>query len=127
MKTTLLISSVLAASMTLTGCVIAVDGDGWDGDSYDNGSSSHWENQEKQNREKLATLNPGMSVQQVETLMGTAAFNEFYQQNDKQIQVLFYRTQRTKGDGKTTKDECTPLVFEQGELKGWGERAYQSI
>jgi len=28
------------------------------------------------------------------------------------------------GDGITTKDECTPLVFRNGNLVGWGDSAY---
>jgi hypothetical protein len=41
--------------------------------------------------------------------------------------VLFYRTHRRDGDGVTTKDECTPLVFKNGLLIGWGDAAYQAL
>ena len=33
------------------------------------------------------------------------------------------RTHRTHSDGDTTRDETTPLVFEDGKLVGIGERA----
>jgi hypothetical protein len=37
------------------------------------------------------------------------------------VQVLYYRTRRVDDDGITTKNECTPLVFINNELVGWGE------
>jgi hypothetical protein len=59
--------------------------------------------------------------------MGIADFNESYSKDDDTYQVLYYRTQRINGDGVTTKDECTPLVFKNSILVGWGERAYNTI
>lgn len=41
------------------------------------------------------------------------------------LQVMFYRTQHQQSDGITTKDECTPLLFKNGQLIAWGEGAYQ--
>jgi len=51
-------------------------------------------------------------------------FNELFEKQDGTYRVLYYRTQKTMGDGITTKDECTPLVFRNGELVGWGDSAY---
>jgi hypothetical protein len=59
--------------------------------------------------------------------MGVADFNESYQKNGEQIQVLFYRTNRLHKDGLTTKDECTPLIFKNNQLVSWGENAYKQI
>ena len=110
------------ASIGLTGCVINV-GDGesdWD-------SNGSWQKTQETNRGNLAKVSLGMSKDQVTTLMGTADFNEAYVQQDKEVHVLFYRTQRLKGDGKTTKDECTPVVISNNTVVGWGEMAYSKI
>ncbi|QQX79054.1 DUF3192 domain-containing protein [Shewanella sp. KX20019] len=110
------------ASIGLTGCVINVGDDGADWDN--NGS---WEATQESNRENLSRISLGMSKDQVTTLMGTADFNEAYIQQDKEVHVLFYRTQRMKGDGKTTKNECTPVVISNNAVVGWGEKAYSKI
>jgi len=68
-----------------------------------------------------------MGFDQVKNLMGVPDFNETYEKNGETIQVLYYRTQRTKKDGITTKDECTPLIFKQSILSSWGEMAYKQI
>lgn len=63
-------------------------------------------------------------------IMGNADFSEAYIQNgdvNKEVIVLFYRTQHTHSDGKTTKDECTPIVISNNALVGWGETAYSKI
>ncbi len=109
-----------AMSLVLSGCVISVK----DGD-IDSDWVSDWETQQEENRTKLAQLAPGMTVAEVRALMGTADFNEFYQRDNKGIQVLYYRTHRAKGDGKTTKNECTPVVFTDGKVTGWGATATQ--
>ncbi|MCG9696128.1 DUF3192 domain-containing protein [Shewanella sp. Isolate11] len=121
---TKLLSLVLfgAASVALSGCVLNIgDGEG----NWDKGDS--WERVQDQNRANLAKLSLGMSRDQVMTLMGTADFNEAYLKQDKQVFVLYYRTQRVKGDGTTTKEECTPIVLADNAVVGWGEKAYHSM
>ncbi|MFC6439611.1 DUF3192 domain-containing protein [Bowmanella sp. JS7-9] len=114
----LVLSGVMVAM--LSGCVISVDGrdDNWQSD---------WEAREEQNRRKITQLQPGMNMSQVQQLFGLADFNESYEKDGKQVQVLFYRTNRNHGDGKTTKDECTPIVLRDGVLVGWGETAYSQL
>ncbi|MBU1393311.1 MAG: DUF3192 domain-containing protein [Gammaproteobacteria bacterium] len=117
------------ASLGLSGCVVNV-GDsesGWD-------SSESWEKVQDKNRTNLTKLSLGMPKDQVMILMGTADFSEAYIQqsaqqggSNKEVLVLFYRTQRNNGDGKTTKDECTPIVLSNNALVGWGETAYSKI
>ncbi len=123
MKTKLLGLVLLGAvSVGMSGCVLNV-GDGeseWS--SYDS-----WQHKQQQNRTNLTRLTLGMSKQEVLSLMGDADFNEAYLDKDKEVHVLFYRTQRTNGDGKTTKDECTPIVISENGVVGWGDRAYASI
>lgn len=110
------------ASLSLSGCVLNIG----DGESDWNGQDG-WEAKQNVNRANLAKLSLGMSRDQVAILMGTADFNEAYMEKDKQVHVLFYRTQRTSGDGKTTKDECTPVVISNNALVGWGSMAYKNI
>ncbi|QYJ87275.1 DUF3192 domain-containing protein [Shewanella mesophila] len=123
MKTKLLsLVLVSVASIGLSGCVLNIgEGDGqWS-------NSDSWERVQDQNRANLAKLSLGMSRDQVTTLMGTADFNEAYIKQDKEISVLYYRTQRIKGDGTTTKDECTPIVLANNAVVGWGEKAYHNM
>ncbi|MFT5235822.1 MAG: outer membrane protein assembly factor BamE (lipoprotein component of BamABCDE complex) [Shewanella sp.] len=120
MKTNLIgLAFIGAVSLGLSGCVINVG----EGDSDWNS----WERTQSENRDNLTKLNLGMSQDQVNVLMGKADFYEAYIHNEKEVHVLFYRTQRNSGDGKTTKDECTPVVISNNSLVGWGERAYLSI
>ncbi|GGQ34577.1 DUF3192 domain-containing protein [Shewanella litoralis] len=127
MKSKLIAASVLALmSVGLSGCVISV------GDHESGKSHEYWQEQQDKNRALLANLALGMTSEQVATLMGTADFSEAYTQinsaNDEQaIKVLYYRTQWAKGDGKTTKDECTPVVFKNNTLVGWGDTAMKQI
>ena len=123
MKTKLLsLVLVSVASIGLSGCVLNIgEGEGqWS-------SSDSWERVQDQNRANLAKLSLGMSRDQVMTLMGTADFNEAYIKQDEEILVLYYRTQRIKGDGTTTKDECTPIVLANNAVVGWGEKAYHNM
>ncbi|MGL4615051.1 MAG: DUF3192 domain-containing protein [Shewanella sp.] len=117
------------ASLGLSGCVVNVG----DGEAQSQWRES-WQQQQEQNRTYLTKLSLGMSQDQVMTLMGTPAMSEAYiqpsaQQGEapKEVLVLFYRTQRNQEDGKTTKDECTPIVFRNNALIGWGETAYSKI
>lgn len=115
------------SSLSLSGCVLNV------GDHEGNRSDSYWEKQQQTNRTNLSKLSIGMARDQVTILMGTADFSEAYvtqadaESPKKEVNVLFYRTQWSKGDGKTTKDECTPVVISDNKLVGWGETAYQKI
>jgi hypothetical protein len=112
----------LLAPLSLSGCVIAVNGNG-----DDSSWSSDWKSKETMNRKNLEKLELGMSIEQVRLVMGVADFDEKLSKEDKAYQLLFYRTQRSEKDGVTSKDECTPLVFENGELKGWGSTALTLI
>lgn len=107
--------------MGLTGCVVAIDGDKHRSEM----TNSH--DRATQNREHIATLAPQMSISDVTNRLGTADFNEHYQKDGENIQVLFYRTHRVHKDDLTTKDECTPLIFKGGALVHWGEQAFKQL
>ncbi|WP_286232772.1 DUF3192 domain-containing protein [Thalassotalea sediminis] len=106
---------VAPLSLSLTGCVVSVGGDD------DHMISSDFSDREYNNRKKIARLNIGSSFVDASRKLGVADFNESYQQDDKTIQVLFYRTNRIHKDGLTTRDECTYLYFVNGELKETGQ------
>jgi outer membrane protein assembly factor BamE (lipoprotein component of BamABCDE complex) len=115
----LFIAAFFPVVMSLSGCVISVDGDGYDRDDT--------EKREYNNRQQIATLQLGMNLNNVMNKLGTPDFNEFMQRDQDNFQVLYYRTQRVVGDGMTTKDECTPVVLKNGALVGWGELALSKI
>jgi hypothetical protein len=116
MKQTLLALLIVAPlSVALTGCVIAVDGD------HDGHSSSNFDDREFENRKKISAIALNSQYSMVVSQLGVADFTEAYQANDKEVKVVYYRTQRVHKDGLTTKDECTYLHFENGILIDTGE------
>jgi len=120
MKKGLLVITISA--ILLSGCVISID------DDYgDNDHNSSWSQIEKDNRNKISELSAGTAISTVRRKMGTPDFDELIVKSGKEHRVLFYRTQRMKGDGNTTKEECTPILFVNGELIGFGETALDSI
>ena len=113
MKKTLLALCIFAP-LTLTGCVIAV------GDQ-DKDSSFSVDDREYDNRKKISNIALKSEYSMVISQLGVADFSEAYQVNNKEINVVYYRTQRIHKDGLTTKDECTFLHFENGLLVETGE------
>jgi hypothetical protein len=111
---------VALTSVLLSGCVIAID------DDNDNRHTS-WGQIEKENRQKISDLSAGTDIAYVRNAMGTPDFDELLIKDEKQYRILFYRTQRTKGDGHTTKDECTPILFVDNKLVGFGQTALDAI
>lgn len=122
MKKLPLFASVLTAAMMLQGCVIVTESDWEDGKSQYEGQQ-----QERDNRTMIAALPMALSVEEVKQRMGTPDFSDRVQDDGITYQVLYYRTHRQHADGMTTRDECTPLVFKNGELTGIGELALDSI
>ena len=108
---------ILLIPLSLSSCVIVAGGNN---DDWDNNS---WESQQHDNRKAISNLQIGTLKKDALTIMGEPNFNESFTDNGKVINVLYYRTQRNNGDGKTTKDETTPLVFIDGSLQGWGQKA----
>jgi outer membrane protein assembly factor BamE (lipoprotein component of BamABCDE complex) len=79
------------------------------------------------NKRGLMTLVMGMSKAEVLTVMGEPTLYESYQNlNGKQVDILFYYTQRKIADYNRTKDECTPVVVENGKLIGFGDEFYET-
>lgn len=113
-------AAILASS--LTGCVIVDRSNHGDHDD-----STHWQERQQHNRETVTTLNIGMTYAETRVLFEQPDFSETFQTDGKTYKVLYYRTHSKHSDGETSKDECTPLVFENGVLIGWGERAVQAL
>ena len=105
------------AALFLSGCVISIDGD-WKDDE-------HWAKRQRENREAIADLELGLRRATVEERLGTPDFVEAFVRGADEFEVLYYRTHRSHGDGETTRDETTPLVFVGGDLVGWGDTAVE--
>jgi hypothetical protein len=113
------LSAVIAS---LSGCVVAVGNDRSDEDNWDKTKKTQVHNQTYINQ-----LQTGATLASVRNSLGNPDFSENFQKNGETTEVLFYRTHRAHGDGMTTKDECTALIFKQGLLVGWGDKAYQQL
>lgn len=112
------VAALMASSVMLGGCVIAVDGDDFREGARE--YSDAWEDRELNNRKHLQMLKLDDTLQTVSEKMGSADFNEVIKVGEKSYQVLYYRTQRVEKDGITTKDECTPIIFLNQQVVGWG-------
>ncbi|GAB3297727.1 DUF3192 domain-containing protein [Pseudidiomarina andamanensis] len=117
-----MVSAVVMLSAGLQGCVIAVNGDGENYSTSDSVSK-----QEKRNRTAIASFTNGMTVDAVQNELGTPEFSDLWTVDNVRYRVLYYRTQRVHADGNTTRDECTPIVFADGNLIGTGELALTRI
>lgn len=85
-----------------------------------------WRDREAYNKVQVGKLNIGATRDEVLALMGSPDITEAKQSSSGIIQIMFFRTQHVKADGLTTKDECTPLLFEDNKLVAMGESAVDS-
>jgi hypothetical protein len=119
-----LMKLIAAATLTslLSGCVIAVGNDDNDDDNW-----SKTKKVQQHNQNYINQLKTGADTASVRNSLGTPDFTESFQKAGETVEVLFYRTHRSHGDGMTSKDECTALIFKRGLLVGWGDKAYQQL
>lgn len=113
---------ILTSVLTLQGCLIVADGH-----NDSDWSTSDYRKQEEENRRHIAALSAAATPESVRATMGTPNFADRTTINGVRFDVLYYRTHRVEGDGNTTRDECTPLVFEDGKLVGTGQLALDRI
>ncbi|WP_340677644.1 DUF3192 domain-containing protein [Paraglaciecola sp.] len=85
-----------------------------------------WKDREEYNKVQVSKLELGLKKQAILELLGSPDISEAKRIGEKELQVMFYRTQHKQADGITTADECTPLLFVNGQLVAWGDSAYQS-
>ncbi len=87
----------------------------------DSPSNMQWEDRETYNRQFIAKLQlDQFSFEQALEQLGSPDITEAKKRDGKKYQVMFYRTQHVKSDGITTQEECTFLVFVDGQLKEIG-------
>ncbi len=92
------------------------------------------------NREKIVNLSRGLTKQQVVQIMGTRSIDAMgyritnpYKSEvlrlgeEKGLEILYYYTETKRADNAITDDELTPLIFDQGELTGWGWNFLEDI
>ncbi|NKF50225.1 DUF3192 domain-containing protein [Shewanella sp. WXL01] len=80
-----------------------------------------WEDRQEHNARQMSDLEFGYTIKQVNQLLGSADFVEAKQSDDGNFKLMYYRTHHQKSDSKTTKDECTPLLFKDSQLIAWGQ------
>ncbi len=107
--------AIVPLALILSGCVVAIGND----DDWD----ESWSKRQRENREAIADLELGLRRDTVIQRLGTPDFSESFLRDGQEFVVLFYRTHRRHGDGETSRDETTPLVFVNDDLVGWGESA----
>jgi outer membrane protein assembly factor BamE (lipoprotein component of BamABCDE complex) len=93
----------------------------------DSSKDMDWKDREQYNKIQISKLELGLQKKQVIELLGSPDITEAKRDDNKELQVMFYRTQHKQADGITTEDECTALLFENNELIAWGDSAYQSF
>ncbi|MFK7829306.1 MAG: DUF3192 domain-containing protein [Congregibacter sp.] len=115
MKTSAHLCLVCLLSLGVTGCIF-VDGE--------HVSREDWSRSQRDNREMISQLAINMQRSEVLEKLGTPADSEAFTHQEEEVRVLFYRTHWKHGDGETTRDETTPLVFKNDRLIGWGDTVY---
>ncbi len=118
MKSIARASLIALLTVASTGCV------------YINGERighQDWKEEQRLNSELISQLDMGMERSTVVGKLGTPADSEAFENNGEEHRVLFYRTRHTLSDGRTTRDETTPLVFKNDVLVGWGDAVYAEL
>lgn len=91
----------------------------------DDSADMGWEDRQDFNKVQISKLALGTNRSAILELLGPPDISEAKKQQERRIQVMFYRTQHLRADGITTQDECTALLFEDDVLMAWGDGAYQ--
>ena len=79
-------------------------------------------NKDNTNIKNLEKSRIGMTRTEVLTLMGTADKSEKFERKGVAVEILYYLTSGSYSpDTGWQNIDSTPVVFEEGILKGWGE------
>ncbi|KPH62455.1 hypothetical protein AMS58_04170 [Pseudoalteromonas porphyrae] len=87
-----------------------------------------WQDREAFNKryiDKLTIENP-VNLNSVLDYLGSPDLTFAKRDKEEVWQIIFYRTQHIKSDGITTMDECSGLLFKNGELVLWGPSAFDA-
>lgn len=80
-----------------------------------------WEIEDTRNIYNLKKLKPGMTREDVYTILGMPDLYDMYETVDRDyVAVFYYYTHTQVDDGAAAKNECTPVVIRDGKLVGWG-------
>jgi hypothetical protein len=109
--------------LTLSGCYISVRDDGPEGAWVR--ETDDWRHRQERNEEAVAHLELGRTLSSITSELGAPDMTEAFVRDGHSFRVLFYRSRLMHEDGRTTRNETTPLVFVDGELVGWGESAIE--
>ena len=113
------LAAILLSSTALTGCVVAIGNDGFQEDE-------RWEQDQKRNDRYINGAQIGTSINAIRADLGEPDFQDSFQRHGEVFEVLYYRTHHRHSDGKTTRDETTPMVFIDGALVGYGPSAVEN-
>lgn len=88
-----------------------------------------WQDRQAYNQKFINELSIDAPISKDHVLqsLGSPDITEAKTISEQNYQVMFYRTHHKESDGITTKDECTPFLFKNGELVAWGEGAYEQF
>lgn len=123
MYRSMMVVAVTVVAVSLQGCVIAIG----DGVARSERGQAGWQTQQEHNRAFIHSLGMGVPIESVQAYLGEPDFSEAFHRDDGEYRVLFYRTHHVRSDGKTTRDETTPVVFREGEVIGFGEDFYRRL
>ena len=88
-----------------------------------------WQDREAFNKRYIAKLSieTPTNLNTVLEYLGSPDLTFAKRDKEEVWQIIFYRTQHIKSDGITTMDECTGLLFKNGELILWGPSAFDAF
>lgn len=89
--------------------------------------SMGWEDRQEYNKVQISKLSIKQNKHEILELLGGPDITQAKMVLDKEVQVMFYRTEHKQADGITTIDECIALLFEDNKLVEWGDNAYQTF
>lgn len=116
-----IVKTVALVSMAalLSSCVVAIGNDDFDNEH------EKWQGRQDRTLKMINNLDLGRDLGSIESEFGLPDFTDSFMRSGEAIRVLHYRTHHSHSDGKTTRDETTPLVFIDDQLVGWGEMAIE--
>ncbi|CAM4341901.1 DUF3192 domain-containing protein [Pseudoalteromonas ostreae] len=88
-----------------------------------------WQDREAFNKRYIAKLSIATptNLNTVLEYLGSPDLTFAKRDKEEVWQIIFYRTQHIKSDGITTMDECTGLLFRNGQLIFWGPNALDAF